>query len=237
MPAKEIIPKLQLINSAPSYRFVSATGLPLPDYDYGKPVPESRAAEDDFFADTVFLGDSRTEGFRLYSGLKSADILAAKCISVMNIFSEDVISDGSGGYVSIMDALGWNTYTKVYVMLGINELGFNPDTFIEKYASVVDAIREIQPGAEIYLQAIIPVTQETDNSGSLFTNSRICLFNTGIADLAAQKGLHYIDTFSALCNEEGFLPDEASFDGIHLYKDFCAVWLSYLKTHTAVSCR
>lgn len=34
------------------------------------PVPESEAVEDTYFQDVIFLGDSRTEGFSLYSGLK-----------------------------------------------------------------------------------------------------------------------------------------------------------------------
>ena len=39
------------------------------------PVPESEAVEDTYFEDAVFLGDSRTEGFRLYSGLKTGTYL------------------------------------------------------------------------------------------------------------------------------------------------------------------
>jgi lysophospholipase L1-like esterase len=235
VPKSDIIPRLSLRYDVPDYRFVSATGTPLPDYQYGDPVPESQAADDEFFSDTVFLGDSRTEGFKLYSGLKTADIFAAKSINVKNIYSEDVISDGKGDYVSIIEALGWRKYSKVYIMLGINELGYNLDVFIDLYSALVDKVSEIQPDAEIYLQAIIPVTKKTDVSETIFTNSRICQFNNEIAGLAKKKGLYYINTYSALCNEEGYLPDEASFDGIHLYKDYCMAWLAYIKTHTAVA--
>ncbi|NLO48431.1 MAG: hypothetical protein GX111_08960 [Clostridiales bacterium] len=236
VPLRDIIPQLTLRHSSPDYRFMSASGIPFPDYQYGDPVPESLAVDDTFFSDAVFLGDSRTEGFSLYCGLKTADIYAGKSINVINICSSDIISDESGNYVSIIDALGWRIYAKVYIMLGINELGYRPEVFISQYATLVDKVREIQPYAEIYLQAIIPVSQKADSDDSILTNSRISLFNSKIAALAQEKGLYYIDTYSAFLNENGYLPEDASFDGIHLYKEYCQAWLSYLKTHTVLAC-
>ena len=43
-------------------------------------VPEREPVEDAYFADTVFLGDSRTEGFHLYSGLKEGEYLGPGCL-------------------------------------------------------------------------------------------------------------------------------------------------------------
>lgn len=218
----------------PECSFVAASGQPI-EYEYGNPVPESGPADDDFFADAVFVGDSRTEGFKLYSGLKTANILAAKSISVVNIYSEDVINSGNGDYVSIIDALSRQVYSKVYIMLGINELGYGIDRFIELYSALIDNIREIQPDADIYIQAIIPVSKEKAETNTIYTNDRICHFNEELLRLAAQKELFFIDTYNAFLDEEGFLPEDASFDGVHLYKDYCVRWLEYLKTHTAVS--
>ena len=221
----------------PEYGFTTALGLPLPDYKYGAPVPESEAVDNDYFTDAVFLGDSRTEGFKLYSGLRDADIFAAKCINVINIYYENVISDGNGGYESIMDALTCDSYSSVYIMLGINEMGYQPNRFIERYAKLIDDIRDIQPDTEIFLQAIIPVTQEKAESGSEITNTKITTFNDLLCEMAEEKSLHYIDTYTGLINEDGFLPEDASFDGIHLNTTYCVKWLDYLKTHTATSCK
>ena len=41
------------------------------------PVPESEAVDDGYFADAVFIGDSRTQGLRLYSGLKDTTWLCS----------------------------------------------------------------------------------------------------------------------------------------------------------------
>ena len=45
-----------------------------PDTQPFSPVPESGPVEDTYFDDAAFLGDSRTEGFHLYSGLKTGRI-------------------------------------------------------------------------------------------------------------------------------------------------------------------
>ena len=43
-------------------------------------------------------------------------------------------------------------YGKVYIMLGINELGWPyVDVFAEKYAEMVRAVRDAQPDAQIYI--------------------------------------------------------------------------------------
>jgi hypothetical protein len=51
--------------TAPPEETVSAAPL----YDFSQPAPEDGEAEEDYFSDAVFLGDSRTDGLRLYSGI------------------------------------------------------------------------------------------------------------------------------------------------------------------------
>lgn len=58
---------------------------PVPDtppYEFGQPVAESGPVDEDYFDDAVFLGDSRTEGLQLYSGLKSGDFFWHKGMTV-----------------------------------------------------------------------------------------------------------------------------------------------------------
>ena len=42
---------------------------PVPEEPAWVPVPASDPVEDSYFDDVAFVGDSRTDGFRLYSGL------------------------------------------------------------------------------------------------------------------------------------------------------------------------
>ena len=53
--------------------------------------------------------------------------------------------------------------------------------------------------------------------------------------MAKEKGVHYLNLNEALADKDGNLFADASTDGIHPTKEYCLVWLDYLKTHTAKS--
>ena len=54
---------------------------------------------------------------------------------------------------------GW-TGCKVYLCLGVNELGiYKDDAFYESYCQAIELIRQAQPNAIIYIQGLIPVNE------------------------------------------------------------------------------
>ncbi len=214
-------------------RFRTGGGQLLPDYEWGLPVPESEAVEQEYFSDAVFIGNSLAQGFMLYAGLKTADQFAVQSITVSNIGKEKVIRDDEGSFISILDAMARKSYRKVFVMLGINELSWaGKDTFYSLYAELIDQLRELEPEAEIYLQSMTPVTAEESNSSTTFTNQRIHEYNEVIRQLAEDKEVHYLYVFDALADDTGCLPEGSSSDGIHPYSKYYPQWLTYLQTHT-----
>ena len=50
--------------------------------------------------------------------------------------------------------------------------------------------------------------------------------------MAEEKEVYFIDTGKAIAGQDGILPEDAAYDGIHLKKAYCEKWLEYLKTHT-----
>ena len=218
----------------PECLFYTAAGDRIPDYRWGDTVPESEEAEDEFFSDTAFIGNSLAQGFMLYSGMKTPDYYATQSISVVNIFYEKVINTGGGNYITILDAMAKKDHGKVYIMLGLNEISMNSEEFIKKYAALIDRIRELQPHATVFLQSMTPVTAAQSGSGSVFNNARIREYNELIRELAAEKKAHYLDIYSVLADEEGNLPAGSSFDGIHPYTSYYKAWKTYLKTHTVL---
>ncbi len=196
------------------------------------PVPESEAVEDTYFKDAVFLGDSRTEGFSLYSGLEAGAYLYGVGATVESVFSKNVW-ETSGGKVPLLDALAETGCGKVYLMLGINELGWSKwETFYNQYGKVIDRIREDLPDAEIILQSILPVSAKQDAKGSYVNNQRIGVYNEVIRTLAEEKDCALVDVAEALTGEDGCLPADLNFDGIHLNPAGCRLWLEYLRTHS-----
>lgn len=195
------------------------------------PVPESGAVDDGYFADAAFIGDSRTQGLRLYSGLKDTNWLCSVGLTVETAATEK-FSVADGKYTAL-DALGVLKPAKVYIMLGLNELGWkSADIFIEKYAAIIDAALAANPDCLVYVQSILPVSAAKDAGGTWCNNANVNARNERLKELAEEKGVYYLDVASAFRGEDGCLPAGDTPDGIHLTPGLCVSWLDYLKTHT-----
>lgn len=205
------------------------------EYDYAMPVPESPAVENSYFDDAVFIGDSRTEGLILNMGLSNTTSYTHKGLMVDTVFTKPVIHK-NGAKLSVMEALKETAFTKVYIMLGINETGWPyNDVFVEKYGKIIDEIKNINSNAIIYVQEIMPVANSVSSSHSYIKNKKINEFNNLIIRMAEEKQIYYIDTVSPVVSSDGSLPEDAASDGIHLKKEYCKKWLECLKTHTITS--
>lgn len=226
--ASDLIPNVPALPLGPM--FVSASGEEL-SYKWGEPIPASKAADDEWFADAAFIGNSLCDGLMLFGTIKEASFFCAQSINVQNIYSEKCINTGGGEYISIIDALEREQYKKIFVMLGINEVFRDPEWFYEKYAALVDHLRETEPDAEIYLHSILPVTEKKSGSG-YYNKTNVLKQNEQIVQLCKDKKVYYIDLYSHFADTEGFLPSEASTDGVHLIRSYYQVWSDYLKTHT-----
>lgn len=204
-------------------------------YDFSRPVPLSEPVDNSYFDDAVFIGDSRTEGLITNTGLSNTTAYNYKGLMVDTVFTKPVIRRGENR-VSVMDALKTTSFSKIYIMFGINENGWPyNDVFIHKYEEIIDAVREINPDAVIYVQEIMPVTNQVSATHSYIRNGKIAEFNRLLRQMAQEKQVYFIDTASAVAASDGSLPADAAFDGIHLKKDYCKKWLDYLKSHTAAA--
>lgn len=204
---------------------------PLPPADTTT-VPLSAPVEDSYFADAAFLGDSRTEGFHLYSGLKEGQYYYAVGATVETVFSKPVWKTPNGK-VALLDAMQPTSPAKIYVMLGVNELGWpRSESFRQYYTRVVERLRADHPESVIVLQSILPVSASQEAKHSYVNNRRIGEFNTIIQEVAEAQQCRFLNVAEAVTDEFGNLPEDWSFDGVHLNRTGCAVWLDYLKTHS-----
>lgn len=205
------------------------------DYDYSKPVAESSKVDLDYFDDAVFIGDSRTEGFIMNTGLSNTTSYTHKGLTVDTVFTSPVITL-NGEKLSVTEALAQTGFSKVYLMFGINEAGWvYSEVFVEKYAELIDTVREINPQAQIYLQSILPVSEKTSKTHEFAKQDKLNEYNQLLRQLAEEKKVFYVNAVESMTNTKGFLPEEAASDGIHLKKEYCLKWLDYLCTHTISS--
>ena len=201
-------------------------------------MTEGEPVEEEWFADAAFVGDSRTDGLRLYSGIKGASFFSYKGLSVFNIDDQECIPL-DGGRVTALDALSREQYEKVYIMLGINELGYKDiDAFRQAYSDLVAAVKESQPEADIYLQLQPPVNETVavkKGMSAHITNERVLLFNAEIEKVAEEHETALVDVWEALVTEAGDLPAEVTSDGVHMKPSGYKVWYDYLRRHTGTT--
>ena len=168
----------------------------LPDYDYTKPVPESPPVDITYYDDALFIGDSRTEGFRMFAGLNNATYYSSKGLMANTTFTEHFIPPdgfdlppgadlGEQGKLTVAQAIEYGpAFGKVYIMLGINELGWpNAKAFINYYRQLITLVREHNPEALIYVQLIIPVSKSKSDYDEIYNNKRIAELNQFIAEM------------------------------------------------------
>lgn len=192
---------------------------------------EMAIVDGSYFADALFIGDSRMQGFMLYSGIEATGYTESG-LGVSTVMTKPFVKH-NGGRLTVPQALAMSSYSKIYICFGMNELGWpNTDKFVQQYGAVIDQIRTLQPNAVITIEALLPVTEAKHNQGSNVNNDRIVLFNQLVKKLAEDKGVRFIDLSPAVCDERGFLKAEATTDGVHLNKQYCELLYEYmLKVH------
>lgn len=207
----------------------------IPPYDFTRPAPETEAVDKEYFADAAFVGDSRTDGFMIYSGVGRGDNLTSNGLSIFRLETKKALKIGGEEY-TLLEALERKQYGKVYLCLGVNELGiYKDDAFYESYLSAIDAIRAAQPGAIIYIQGLIPLNEEevmAKSGKEYLKNDHLRVYNELMFKAAQEKQVVFLDLYTAFADENGALPAGASRDGVHLTKEYCIKWLEYLQTHT-----
>lgn len=229
-PAAEPLERLQPLRESTYEEYINHISADI----YGD-AGAVRAAEypfetvtEDYFDDALFIGDSRTVGLRDYTDLaEHADFYCETSLTIYKVLEESFKGKGT-----ILEALSKKNYGKIYLMVGINELGRGTtEDFMAKYTEVVDTLHELCPDAKIMIQGIMHVSEKKSSSDAIFNNSNINARNNAIATLADNVHFFYIDMNEAVCDENGNLNAEYTHDQIHLLGMYNDLWKQFLLEH------
>lgn len=187
------------------------------------------AQDNSFFEHSAILGNSLVEGLRMFSKLSTLHYFSATSVSVVSATQTRNVRLNNGSMGTLVQALCQEQYDKIYIELGINEIGGNVDTFIQRYGGMIDTIRAAEPNADIYILSVLPVTRSKSQSG-VFNMTRVNLYNTALYQLAAEKQCYYMDVCAWFQGSDGYLPSSWSSDGVHLYAQYYSVWENCMRT-------
>lgn len=203
------------------------------NYDYTSPVPESEAQTDQWFDDACIIGHSLMEGFEMFAKVDSnIHYFTSTGLSAAGTLGYKSFKLPGGGTGTLETGLGQKQFSKVYIMLGINEISSSSNSFKTSMGNIVDKVRQVQgEDVPIYIVNVTPTTRNKSNS-SAFNLSNVTRINAALQELCGEKQCYYVDLYSCLADDEGYLPSEKSTDGVHLKGDQYKVMADYFKSHT-----
>ena len=183
--------------------------------------------------DALFIGDSRTVGLCEYGEIPGADFFADVGMNVFNIYKKTV-SVPTVGKVTLTQLLTNKKYGKIYIMLGINEIGYPFDSLIAKYKELLDFVSEKQPGAEIFIQANLHVTKARSDKDKVINNPAINKLNEKLKTFADGKHIYYLDANTLFDDANGNLSADKTGDSAHPYGKYYMQWGKWIINQTAL---
>lgn len=176
-----------------------------------------------YFDNALFIGDSRTVGIRDYGSLGNADFY---CREGFN--TSDAKKESESGDLEKMISSG--KYKKIYIMLGINEIGNDIENTFGNFKGLVENVRAKAPDAVIYLQANMHVTSDAQTSS--VNNERINALNDLIHSLADNTKIFYIDVNPVFDDDKGNLEAGYTSDGVHVLGEIYRNWSEWYRLYT-----
>lgn len=181
----------------------------------------------EYFEDTLFIGDSRTAGLEQFGYFETADFFATPGLSVYSI-PQTKIEIADLGKIKLEELLQQKEYTRIYVMLGMNELGYRYAQAVERYRSFIEDLQDWEPCAQLFLCANLHVTSTRSKNDRFFNNENINKINLEIQTLAQEKELVFLDINELFDDENGNLDKKIASDDSHVKVENYIVWCDWI---------
>lgn len=168
-----------------------------------------------------------------YGSINNATYFASTGMDIYKIYNQK-INVGKQGKTGLKSLLEKNKNSKVYIMLGINELGYDFDRTINKFQELIDIIKSSQPGVIIYIEANLHVSESRSVSDEIFNNTNIDIFNRKLAKLADNDSIFYLDVNPLFDDDKGNLRADYTYDNTHVLGKYYKVWTDWIASNAVV---
>ena len=176
----------------------------------------------------VFVGDSITDLCPLDKYYSDLDLAT---------YNRGIGGDTTQGVIDRLQVSVFDIEpSKIVLMIGTNDVDTNipNETILANYKIILDEIKRNQPTVELYFVSIIPQNEDIRELAGLNVaenNKTIKYLNSEIEKLCEEYGYTYVDIFSSLLDEDGYLLKECSYDGLHLNSNGFEIWVEILKPY------
>lgn len=175
--------------------------------------------------DIVFLGNSIIDGCEW-----------AELFDNRHVKNRGISGDRSGWMLDRIDTILGGHPKKLFLMIGVNDLsvGIPPRELVANVRKLIDRFQAESRWTKVYIQSLLPVNG-VDIKGNFrdhYTQAaRIVETNKLLQALCLEKGVTYLDVYSALVDHRGLLDKRYTNDGLHLTGDGYLAWKEVLKPY------
>lgn len=158
-------------------------------------LSETAYVSEDYFDNTLFLGDSRTVALQANGFIRGENTFAVNGISHVTFLTQQFTDSVTGVTGDIFSIVKERKPDKIYVALGVNGVAYiDKATFISRYEELIDGLIAASPESKIIIQCILPVDEQNYTGGNQnLNNTNIDNMNEELLSLAERKGVFYLD--------------------------------------------
>lgn len=201
-----------------------------------KMPPENDGQVCHFYDDAGFIGDSVSYSLVLRANQTGEFGDATFFVRGGNGIAGYVNHFNTIGYqgqeYSIEDAVAASGVKKLFVMIGVNDLGYmSVEETMDYYRKMMDNILELSPDVEVYIQSLLPVI---DSGIQGAKNKHVNALNKLLVAYAEENGFHYVDIYPYIRDHTGNMPAAYASDAsTHMNYDGTDIWIEVLKLYAA----
>ncbi|MFC2121872.1 GDSL-type esterase/lipase family protein, partial [Bacteroidota bacterium] len=168
----------------------------------------------------IFLGNSITDGCNW-----------SELLGEPRAINRGISGDRTEGILDRLDEVLDSKPLKVFLMIGINDLGGGKSVnYVKKnIVKIVERIKNESPSTEIYLQSILPVNPDF---GLFKTHTdktkEVIKINKYLKNYCGNNNMNYVDLHSSFITEKNYLNPEFTNDGLHLIGKGYLLWKSLI---------
>lgn len=168
--------------------------------------------------DVIFVGDSITYRCQWNEIFPELDVK-----------NRGIPSDTTEGVYARLDSIIKTQPKKIFIMIGINDIAQHVEEkkILDNYCNIINKLSE-KPDVKIYVQSILPIGQNNEESIPVETIKKL---NNSIKALCNDKEVKYVDLYPSFSDDEGYLLDQYSADGIHINAEGYECWMNIIKDY------
>lgn len=185
----------------------------------------------------VFYGDSTTHGMKAYKVFGSRDTKqvwtpTSGTLALFRAATDLVWNPNTQSEMSLADLCKTEKPEYLIMTLGVNGVAMMDENWFKTdYQNIINIILQNSPNTKLILQSIYPVARSYAQQGSI-NNTKIQQANKWIVQIAKANNLPYLNTYSVLVGEDGYLPESyQNGDGMHFNEVGFAKIMDYVKSH------